>query len=177
MLVGVAIALASPAAADVVSSSPDSFEVSQSTTVDRPIAEVWELLRSPQKWWDKAHTYSGDSAALYLDPQATGCFCEKLPGKASVEHAHIVYVQPPTTIRMRGALGPLQSEAVIGTITWKLDPEGDNATRLTMSYIVSGYIRGGAEAMAPRVDEMFAGQILALKGAAEVALAPQPPAK
>ncbi len=169
--------LATPAAADVVASSPTNFEITQSTTVDRPIAEVWEMLRSPQKWWDKAHTYSGDSGALYLDPQATGCFCEKLPGKGSIEHAHLLYVQPPTTIRMRGALGPLQSEAVIGTLTWTLDPEGDSATRVTMSYIVSGYIRSGAEAMAPQVDEMFAGQILALKGAVEAAPPPQSPAK
>ncbi len=164
-----AAAVASPAAADVVASSATSFEINQSTTIDRPIAEVWEMLRSPQKWWDKAHTYSGDSASLYLDAQATGCFCERLPGKGSVEHAHIVFIQPPRMIRMRGALGPLQAEAVTGTLTWKLEPEGDNATRLTMSYVVGGYIRSGGEAMAPQVDEVLATQMLALKTAAEAA--------
>lgn len=159
--------VAVPASAEIVSASPASFELGQTVTVDKPIAEVWETLRSPQRWWDKEHTYSGDSANLYLDSQATGCFCEKLPGKGSVEHGHIVYIQPPRMIRMRAALGPLQAEAVTGTLTLLLTPEGDGATKVTLTYLVAGQIRGGAEAMAPMVDEVLALQMINLKAAAE----------
>lgn len=171
-----ALLLATPAQADVVQSSASGFELTQVVTVDVPIARAWDALRSPQRWWSKDHTYSDDSANLYLDGQATGCFCERLPeGKGSVEHARIVYIAPGRMIRMVGSLGPLQVEAVTGTLTFRLDPEGSNATRVTMSYVVGGYVRAGADTLAPKVDEVLALQMLSLKSAAEAA--PPPPAQ
>lgn len=171
MAVGLAL-VGAPAHAEVVASTDGMMEISQQVTIDKPVAEVWTMLRAPQKWWDKEHTYSGDSANLYLDAQATGCFCEKLPGKGSVEHGHIVYIQPPQMIRLQTSLGPLQAEAVTGTLTFKLDAEGSNATRLTLTYLVSGFVHGGVAALAPKVDEVLATQIVNLKGAAEAAVAP-----
>ena len=162
--------LSVPAAAEVVSSTPTTMEISQVVTVDAPIAQVWDVLRSPQRWWSKEHTYSDDAANLYLDTQATGCFCERFPDrKGSIEHARIVYIQPPQMIRLTGALGPLQAEAVVGTLTFKLAPEGANATKLTLTYVVSGYVRAGADTLAPKVDEVLALQVLNLKSAAESA--------
>lgn len=163
-----------PVAADVTASATDSFVVEQTLTLDAPAAVVWETLRAPQKWWDPEHTYSNDSANLYLDSQATGCFCEKIPGKGSVEHAHIVYVAPGRMIRMVGGLGPLQAEAVSATLSLKLDPEGDNATKVTLTYVVGGYMRQGGETLAPLVDTVLATQLARLKAAAEAA--PPPPA-
>ncbi len=172
-IAGFLLTLPSAAAADVVSASADGFELSIAQTIDKPATDVWEMLRSPQKWWDKDHTYSNDSANLYLDAQATGCFCEKLPGKGSVEHAHIVYAQPPRVLRMTGGLGPLQVEPVTGVLTFKLDPEGSGATRVTISYVVGGHVRSGTEAMAVTVDRVLATQLAALKAAAEAAPAPE----
>jgi len=160
---------ASPASADIVAADASGFDLSMTVTIDKPTADVWDMLRSPQKWWSKDHTYSDDSANLYLDPQATGCFCEKLPGKGSVEHAHVVYAQPPRVLRMVGGLGPLQAEAVSGVLTFKLDPEGGAATKVTLSYVVSGRVRSGAEAMAVTVDRVLALQLAGLKAAAEAA--------
>ena len=158
-----------PATADIVQSSAIGFELNQALTIDAPIARAWAALKAPQYWWDKDHTYSDDSANLYLDPQATGCFCERIPeGKGSVEHAHIVYVAPGRMIRMVGSLGPLQAEAVTGTLTFKLDPEGEK-TRVTMTYVVGGYVRAGADTLAGKVDEVLALQILNLKTFAETA--------
>jgi len=170
-LILLAALIAAPAMAEVVQSSPSSFEISQSVTIDAPVGRAWEALRSPSRWWDKEHTYSGDSANLTLDPVAGGCFCEKIEPGGSIEHAHVVYAQPPRMIRMVGSLGPLQAEAVVGTLTVKLDPDPDHpkATRATISYVVGGFIRGGAEAMAPKVDEVLATQLLGLKSAAESA--------
>lgn len=165
---------ATPAAAEVVAVTPGSFEISQSVTIDKPVPQVWEMLRNPQKWWDKNHTYSGDSANLYLDSQATGCFCEKLPAGGSVEHGRIVHLRPRQLMRLSAALGPLQAEAVTGTLTWTLAAEGEGATRITMSYVVGGHIRGGAEVLAPKVDEVMAVQMLGLKTATEAM--PMPPA-
>lgn len=163
---------AAPAAADVVATTPTSFEIGQTIVIDRSPAQVWDMLRAPQKWWNKDHTYSGDSNNLYLDSQATGCFCERLPGGGSVEHGRIVYLQPQKIMRLNAALGPLQAEAVTGTLTWTLAAEGENATRIKLSYVVGGHIRGGAEAIAPAVDEVMAVQMLRLKTATEAMAVP-----
>lgn len=166
-----AVTAATPARADVVVASPDGFELTFVQTINKPAAEIWDVLRSPQKWWSKDHTYSEDSANLYLDSQATGCFCEKLPGKGSVEHARIVYSQPPRMLRLSGALGPLQAEPVTGVLTFKLDPDGAGATKVTLTYVVGGHVRGGTEAMAVTVDRVLAQQLAGLKAAAEAATA------
>lgn len=162
---------ATPVRADVVQATPAGFELSQAVTIDASVARAWAALKLPQRWWDKDHTYSDDSANLYLDAQATGCFCEKLDGgKGSVEHARILYIAPGRMLRMVGSLGPLQAEAVTGTLTFKLDPEGDTRTRITMTYVVGGYVRAGADTLAPKVDEVLAIQLLNLKTFAETAV-------
>ena len=76
---------------------------------------------------------------------------------------------------MTGALGPLQAEAVTGTLTLKLDAAGDAATRLSLSYVVGGHMRQGGEALAPLVDKVLATQVARLK--AEAQKAPAAPAK
>lgn len=159
-----------PASAEVVRATPAGFELSQTVTIDVPSARAWAALKVPQYWWDKDHTYSDDSANLYLEAQAGGCFCERIPeSKGSVEHARIVYVAPGRMLRMVGALGPLQAEAVTGTLTFKFDAEGEKATRITMTYVVGGYVRAGADTLAPKVDEVLALQLLNLKTFAETA--------
>ncbi|MBX9797614.1 SRPBCC family protein [Sphingomonas sp.] len=162
-----ALACSTPASADVVQATPAGFEISQTITIDAAPDAVWDVLRSPQKWWDKEHTYSGDSANLYLDAQATGCFCEKLPGKGSVEHGHVVYVEPGRALRLHAALGPLQAEGVTGALTLTLQRQGEQATVVKLSYVVGGFVRGGAEAMATKVDAVLAVQLAHLKAAAE----------
>ena len=78
-------------------------------------------------------------------------------------------------MRLNAALGPLQAEAVTGILTWTLTAEGDNATRVKLTYMVGGHIRGGAEATAPGVDEVMAVQMLALKMATEALAVPAAP--
>ena len=155
------------AEAEVVTAAPNGFEVKQVVTADASLQQTWDALKAPSRWWSKDHTYSDDAANLYLDVQATGCFCERLADKGSVEHMRIVYIQPPRMIRMTGALGPLQAEGVNGTLAIVLAPDGSNATKVTLTYVVGGYIRTGGEAIAAKVDEVLAQQMLGLKSAAE----------
>lgn len=173
-----AIALAAPAMAEVKQATPAGFEVESTATVSVPVDQAWEILRAPQKWWNPEHTYSGDAAKLYLDAQATGCFCERTgegATRGSVEHGHIVYVQPPRMIRMTSAIGPLQAEGVVGTMTWKVNPALGGAT-ITISYVVGGYMRSGGETLAPLVDRVLAEQLTRLKAAIEApAAAPVTP--
>jgi hypothetical protein len=69
-------------------------------------------------------------------------------------------------LRLRGALGPLQAEGVDGAMSWTLKPAG-SATGVTLSYVVGGYIRGGVEPWAPKVDRVLDEQIQRLKSFVE----------
>ena len=157
---------ATPVAAEVVDSSPAGFTVSRTVTVSASADVLWETLRAPQRWWAKDHTWSGDANNLYIDSQATGCFCEKLPGRGSVAHARIIFVDKGKLLRMEGAFGPLQAMAVTGVMTFELTPNGDTTT-LKMTYAVGGYVPGGLDKIAPAVDEVLGQQVDGLKTAAE----------
>src|SRR3546814_17323501 len=85
------------------------------------------MLRTPDKWWSAEQSWSGDAANFWLDSQAGGCFCEKLPGAAgmgSAQHARILFAQPNQMMRLSGAFGPLQGEAVAGTLTIRIKKTG-----------------------------------------------------
>ena len=176
---------AQPAAAEVVAQSEAGFIVRETAEVTADPAQTWQALIAPQKWWSKAHTFSGDSANLYLDAQGGGCFCEKLPLQngapgargGSVAHMRVVYADPGKALRMVGALGPLQSEALTGTMTITLKPDGVGkpggaGTRIVMEYVVGGYMRYKVDEIAPAVDKVLAGQLAGL--AASLGSSPEP---
>ena len=158
--------LATPAAAEVKSVTDAGFEVSRTETIAADPAAVYAALRVPAKWWNAEHTWSGDAENLWIDAQAGGCFCEKMPDKGSIQHARIVAAQPGKQLRLTGALGPLQAEAVTGTFTWDLKPV-DGGTEITQSYVVGGYVRTGAAALAPLVDQVLGQQLTRLQALLE----------
>ena len=170
-----ALLAAFPAAAEVVASSETGFVIREIAEVSADPATTWQALIAPQNWWNKAHTFSGDSANLYLDAQGGGCFCEKLPLKdgapgtraGSVAHMRVVYADPGKALRMVGSLGPLQSEALIGTMTITLKPRGagkpgEAGTKIVMEYVVGGYMRYKTDEIAPAVDKVLAEQLAGL---------------
>lgn len=166
-----ALALAAqPAAAEVVAQSEAGFVTRTAVTVKADPAAAWLALVAPNQWWNGEHTYSGDPANLYIDPQATGCFCEKLPPTkdappgarpGSIEHMHVIYAAPARVLRMSGGLGPLQSEAVEGTLTITLKPV-DGGTRILWEYVVGGYMRQKIPELAPLVDKVLLEQLARL---------------
>jgi uncharacterized protein YndB with AHSA1/START domain len=159
------------ARAEVVAQSDAGFVVKHSAEVTADPQAAWKMLIAPAKWWSSDHTWSKDAANLYLDAQATGCFCEKLPKPAdapadqrmgSVEHMHIVFADPQRgLLRMTGALGPLQGEALHGTLTVTLT-KTETGTRIDLEYVVGGYMRFKGEEIAPAVDGMLGGQLAGL---------------
>lgn len=161
-------AISSPAFAEVKSASDTGFNSIHVATVDATPEEIWKRLLVPKDYWNKAHSWSGSSAGFYIDAQANGCFCElfqeadvngKLKTVGSVEHMRVIFAQPGKVLRMQGALGPLQSEAVIGTLTIAMEPFKDNAgTRVSFSYVVGGYMRYKVADIAPAVDKVLGEQ-------------------
>jgi hypothetical protein len=124
-IVSAALACAAPARAEIVSAGPSGFNLRHVAEVPNPAPVVWAALADIGKWWDPEHTYSGDSRNLTLEPFVRGCFCEKLSLYAGIEHASVIYALPAKTLRLSGALGPLQEFGVSGVMTWNIEPPPD----------------------------------------------------
>jgi len=154
----IALACAAPARAEIVSAGPSGFSVRQVAEVPNPAPVVWAALTEVGKWWDPEHTYSGDSRNLTLDPTVRGCFCEKLSLYAGIEHARVIYAQPAKTLRLSGALGPLQEFGVSGVMTWSIEPAG-GGSKITLLYSVGGFADRPLADWAPIVDEMLGAQL------------------
>ncbi|MFC3440313.1 SRPBCC domain-containing protein [Sphingobium rhizovicinum] len=163
-------AMAAPAHAAVTGSSTVGFATESSVEIAADPARIYALLTTPGDWWNDAHTYSGDSANMTVDARAGGCFCETIPSKGgapgSIEHARVIYAVPGQRLRFSGAFGPLQTEGVAGTLDFAIASAGKGA-RVTMTYVVGGYLRMGADKMAPLVDQVLGEQLAGLKKAAE----------
>lgn len=166
-----ALATAGPARAELVQQAENGFVVQHSVTVSTDPDTSFAMLRTPAKWWDKDHTWTGNAENLYMDAQAGGCFCELIPNEAttesgapqrtlrgSVQHMQIVYVDPGKLLRLTGALGPLQSEAVTGALTFTLKPV-KGGTRISMDYVAGGFMRMKTSQIAPAVDAVMVAQL------------------
>ena len=160
------LAVADPAAAEVKSAAPNGFEVASTATISAPPDRVYAALGEVGHWWSPSHTFSKDAANLSLELRAGGCFCERLKDGGTVQHMQVVYAAPGAGLRLRGALGPLQTEGVDGTLSWSLKP-ADGSTSVAQSYVVGGYIRAGMEQWAPRVDRVLDEQLQRLKAYVE----------
>lgn len=123
---------------------------------------VWAALADIARWWDSEHTYSGDAQNMSLEPIVGGCFCEKLSLYAGIEHARVVYAEPTKSLRLIGALGPLQELGVNGSMTWHIEPQ-DDGSRITLTYNVGGYADRPLSEWAPIVDEVIGHQVERLR--------------
>lgn len=167
-LLAVALFLPRLAHADVVAHSDQGFVSRNVVQVKASPAQVWQRLVKPAAWWASDHTFSGDAANLSIEPVAGGCFCEVLPGegagappKGGVQHMRVVNVETGRVLRMTGALGPLQSEAVNATLTITLTAH-EGGTRVIFEYVVGGYMRYPIDKISSAVDIVLANQQLSL---------------
>ena len=172
-ITGIALsALSPPADAEVKTVTDTGFNVVHVAEVSATPDVIWKRLIAPKDYWSKAHSWSGSSAGFYIDAQAGGCFCELFQEKGadgktrttgSVEHMRVIFAQPGKVLRMQGALGPLQSEAVLGTLTVAMEPLKDGkGTKLSFSYVVGGHMRYKVAEIAPAVDNVLGEQFKAL---------------
>jgi hypothetical protein len=167
-------AISAPAHAEVKATSDAGFNIVHIAEVTAEPDAIWKRLIAPKDWWDKAHSWSGSAAGFYIDAQAGGCFCELFQEKGtdgktkttgSVEHMRVIFAQPGKVLRMQGALGPLQSEAVLGTLTVAMEPlKSGKGTKLSFSYVAGGYMRYKVADIAPAVDKVLGEQFKNLIG-------------
>ena len=185
MLLAGMTAAPAPAQGAVIDRADNGFTVAHTARVAKTPTEVWDMLRAPARCWPSDHSWSGNADNFYLDAQAGGCFCEQMPvsdaDKAkglfsgSVQHAQVLFLQPGALLRLSGALGPLQGEALTGTLTVQIRAiEGGSAIRF--DYVVGGYSRVLLDRLAPAVDTALGHQLRGLAEALGGAL-PVPDAK
>lgn len=137
--------------AEVIAKGPGGFSLKVVTTTSANPEEAYLAFTRIDKWWDPAHTYSGDAANLTLTIQPGGAFVEALPGVGFATHMELSYVVPAKEIRLLGGLGPLQPMGVHGALTVQFNAL-DKGTQVTMLYSVSGFSEKGLETLAPIVD-------------------------
>jgi len=153
------------ASAEVLAPSDIGFQIRHVAEVQAPPAKVRAAALEIGRWWSGGHTFSGDASNMSID--ATGCFCERLPD-GIVRHMNVVY-SAPDALRMFGGLGPLQTEGASGHFSLEFAKTPDPArTRLTLSYVVGGYAKGGlAKTWAAPMDQVLGEQFARLKSYAE----------
>jgi hypothetical protein len=95
-----------------------------------------------------------------------GCWCEKLPNGGGVRHMEVVMVMPGKTLVMNGGLGPLQSVAATGSMSFNLSPD-QGGTRLEITYAAVGYMSAGMNTWAAPVNDVLTLQFARFKNYVE----------
>ena len=158
------------AQAEVTNTAGNGFTVQHQTVIAGDAEAVWKAMVAPSRYWNGEHSWTGDAENFYLVPQAGGWFCELIRTKSgdnikssegSVQHMRVIYAHNNKMLRMSGALGPLQSEAVTGTLTMQLEPQG-SSTMVRFTYKVGGYMEFPVDQIAPAVDGVIGEQLARL---------------
>lgn len=153
-----ALVIASPASAEVVSASANGLVIRHAVSLVVPPEVAFSAFGKLPQWWNAKHSYSGDSANMSLALTPGGCLCERLPDGGGIEHLRVTYVEPGKSIVLTGALGPLLYEAASGVMSVKFERIA-GGTRVSLDYRLAGFASGGADAIAPAVDEVLADQM------------------
>ncbi|WP_300975301.1 ATPase [Sphingomonas sp. LHG3406-1] len=166
LLVLASLLAASPAAAEVKSSSGNGFEVESRIDTALPPAALYRAFGDLPRWWSGDHSYSGKAANLSLELKPGGCWCESLPNGGGVEHMRVAYVEPGKRLVLTGSLGPLLAEATTGVMQVAIEPTAAGSS-LVLNYRAAGFANGGAGKLAPLVDQVLAIQAKRLAAYAE----------
>ena len=167
-----ALMFAAPAHAAVQTVSDGGFVVQTVVTTKADPARAWKTFLKVQDWWAGSHTYSGDARNLKLDARAGGCWCEKLPRGGVVKHMEVALLIPDRTVRLLGALGPLQEMAATGALTAQFAGAADGGSTITVTYVVNGASPGGWAPLAKAVDGVITEQVQRYAGVADQSAGP-----
>ena len=158
-ILAVLVAFVPGAAAEVLEADNDGFVSAHDVTIEATPSRVFDaLVDEVDRWWDPAHSYSGDAANFSLD-RVCG-LCENVDaGSGLVRHMRVDAWRPGKSLVLEGGLGPLQRLGVAGSMALDLEATA-TGTRLAYRYTVSGRNVGS---WAEPVDRVQLGQLLRLK--------------
>jgi uncharacterized protein YndB with AHSA1/START domain len=169
-LMAAATLLVNPTRSEVVTASANAASVRIAVPIAAAPDKVYAAFLEIGRWWDKEHTYSGDSANLKLTATPGGCFCEALPGGGGVLHMTVVNVVPNQRMTLTGALGPLQTAGIAGAMTLSFVPK-DSGSELVLVYNFAGAYPNGVPSIAGGVNEVLQAQMARLKRLVETGAA------
>jgi hypothetical protein len=138
---------------EVLSHSENGFSIQIQAEVSVSTEQAYQQFIQVNEWWDKSHTWFGDSKGLSIKAKVGGCFCEK-NGKRQALHMTVSYVDPNHEIRMIGGLGPLQAMGIHGGMVWKFEPIDKHHSKIIHTYNVTGYSKDGLDSLASIVDQV-----------------------
>jgi uncharacterized protein YndB with AHSA1/START domain len=148
--------------AAVTDQQATGFAIEETALIAASPDKVYAALLEPAKWWNPRHTFSGNAANLTLDAKAGGCLCETLPNGGSALHLTVVDVEPGSTLRLRGPMGPFQAEGVESALTFTLKADGIG-TALTLDNNAGGYMKGGFGKWPALADGMLSDLVMRLQ--------------
>ena len=158
-VLAVFVAFAWGACAEVLEAHDNGFVSAHEIAIEATPSRVFDaLVDEVHRWWDPAHSYSGDAANFSLDADCG--LCEGLDADSGlVRHMRVDVWRPGKSLVLGGGLGPLQRLGVAGSMSFDLEatPTG---TRVVYRYTVNGRNVG---AWADPVDRVQLGQLLRLK--------------
>ncbi|HEX3742956.1 MAG TPA: SRPBCC family protein [Bryobacteraceae bacterium] len=149
-------------AAEVLDSSAAGFTMRETVEIQAAPQDVYAKIFRVGEWWNPVHTFSHDTHNLIMEQKAGGCFCEKLPNGGGVKHMEVVNFSPAKTIVLHGAMGPMQTMAVSGSMQIQLSPS-NGGTKVEVTYAVAGYLPAGLTTWATIVDGVIKDQFTRLK--------------
>jgi len=158
LFLGLTALIASPAAAEVVSAEPHGFEIQHVVNLVMPQPKAFAAFGQVGQWWSKDHTYSGEAARMSLQLRPGGCLCETFEDGGGIEHLRVTYLKPGEQVVLTGGLGPLLYQATAGVMDLKFERIA-GGSRVTMNYRAAGFATGGAEKLAPLVDQVLGEQM------------------
>lgn len=153
-ILSAAVALASPASAEVVERGADHFILRYQAALEASPEDLIGAVKHIGAWWNPAHTYSGDADNLSMALAPGACFCERLADGSVFEHGAVHEYDAATGVLIHAALGPLHGKAE--RADWSIGWTGSDGGRgLVMTYVVQG---PGLGALAGPVDQVMGEQ-------------------
>ena len=151
-----AVPAASPAAAEVVSASPNGFEIRHTVNLVAKPEVAFSSFANVGGWWDNGpYLQRRGRKHVRSSCRPGGCFCEKIPkGGGGIEHMRVSYVEPGKRVVLTGSLGPLLYEATAGVMDVQIKSSAAGS-QLTLNYRAAGFAKGGADKLAPLVDQVL----------------------
>lgn len=160
MIAAACFALAAGAAqAEIAERTDTGFRTRNAIEIAATPAKTYAALADIGRWWDSAHTYSGQASNLSLKLEPGACFCEALPKGGGVRHGVVALAWPEQgVLRLEAALGPLQGEGAVGALTFTIKPKGEGV-EVVQTYHVGGLRPASAKAFPDPVDQVLKTQL------------------
>lgn len=145
---------AAMADAKVLAVSDSGFRLAHEEVSPLGTTDLWQRLMVPARWWDPAHTYSGDAGNLSMGDRAGAYWREDWPG-GSVIHGQVLMVSEGRQLVLSAPFGPLMGTGARCIWTITLAPAEGGGTLVSSTHVVVGAPDTDLRLLAGPVDQVM----------------------